>query len=613
MKTKYFVLATASLAMCATSCSLEEENLSNVSTDVEWSTAAGYEKLINSCYFDMIRIIYGQAEDTYVMLTEGGTDIWCDARQGSNGGWSQVQTYDGSGSYTGWNEGYAGFYGCLSACNAAIKYADKVEGLTKDQINQLVAEAYFLRAHSMLNLVEVYGGKYLTLEPMTEALKELPCTSVNTWFETIISDAEFAMKNLPVTQSIRGHVIRAAAYHLYAKACMTYASYTDGLCGATAISSDEANKLYKQAQEAIDYLIDNQTTLGVKLYEDVNDVFDENNNKTNTETLFAVTHSSITAYNPRGNYFNRVWKHFGAYGRTDGIKMDGGVNSYSTTYTSKFDGKVYSVPKYAANNCYIQGTKYLFDSYGPLDKRYKAFFKDTWYVNTPTVDNGSTPTPVYRWTEGDATRFGLDASRAGNAAFDIPINDTMVFISKEPLTLADRNSRRYATYNIDDNHADLNNPGKFFPSLKKMDCPSLYGGTNPGKCYSSADCIIYRLGESYLMSAELAWRLGDNDKAAKRINVIRERACSGLDTKAMDVSASDINQDFILDEYGREMCGEWSRWFLLKRFRAFESRLAKCNPQAAAHFNKDVNYLRQIPLAELNKIDNKDEYQNPGY
>lgn len=60
------------------------------------------------------------------------------------------------------------------------------------------------------------------------------------------------------------------------------------------------------------------------------------------------------------------------------------------------------------------------------------------------------------------------------------------------------------------------------------------------------------------------------------------------------------------------MVGEWNRWTTLKRFRALESRIAKCNPQIT-RFDKDIHYLRPIPTAELLLIDNPQEYQNPGY
>ncbi len=604
MKTcKFFIVAGATLLLMQ-SCSLEEYNPSGLSTDVEWSTPEGYEKKINDCYFDMIRVVYGQAEDTYVMLTEAGTDIWQDATpNGNNGGWSQVLRYDGFGSSTGMlSEGYAGFYGTLSACNAAIYYADIVEGLSQAEINKLVAEAYFIRAHALFNIVEMFGGKYLPLEPVTTSETTLECSTVNEFYDAILSDLEFAMEYLPVTQDVRGKVTRAAAYHLYAKACLTYSTYTDGLGNAEAISSSKSTELLQKAKTAAEYLINNASSLGVRLYDDIEEVFDENNNKTNEEAIFLVTHSSITAYNPRGNYFNRVWKHFAAFNAsTDGVYLDGLVASYDTEVNG------YTVPKLAKGNCYMAPSKYFLDLFGEKDGRYKAFFLDTYYINNPTNDaqNG------YTWASADAQRFGLSSDRVGNPAYDITLGDTALYISREYYTQAERDACRYAIYNIDDNYADVTTPLKFFPSLKKADCPSLYSGSNASKPYSSADCIVYRLGETYMMAAEIDWRLGDNAGAADMLNVIRNRACIGHDG-SMNITSADVTQDFLLDEYAREMCGEWNRWMTLKRFRAFESRLPMGNPQITS-FNPSVHYLRPVPISEILLIDNPDEYQNPGY
>lgn len=603
-KHKLLSIALASTVMFTTGCSLDENNLSGVSTDQEWSTASGFEKKVNDCYFDLIRIVYGQAEDTYLMVAEGGTDIWQDTNPGgTNGNWSKLMRYEDFSSANGMlNEGYAGFYAILNSCNAAIEYADKVKGLTPEAINTLVAEAYFIRAHALYNIVEQWGGKYLPTLPTTSPVTAPKCSTVNEFYDVILKDLEFAMTNLPVAQEVRGHVTRAAAYHLYAKACLTYSTYTDGLGNTTALTEAESRELLNKAKTAADYLINNASSLGVKLYDDVDQVFDERNNKTNEESLFIVCHSSITAYNPRGNYFNRVWKHAEAYNaNTSGIYLDGMVASYAT------DVNGFTVPKLAKGNCYMEPSKYMLDLYGEKDKRYKAFFKDTYYVNKA---NDATDTK-YTWSQADVTRYGLSDSRIGNHDFDITLGDTAVYIARKAMTQAERDSKRYAVYNIDDNYADPTKPLKFFPSLKKADTPSLYAGSNANKPYSSADCIVYRLGETYLLSAEIEWRLNNLAGAKARLDDLRNRSCEGHD-HSLDVSTAQINADFLLDEYAREMIGEWNRWMTLKRFRALESRIAKANPQIT-HFNKDIHYLRPIPAAEILLIDNPEEYQNPGY
>ncbi len=592
-----FYMAGAAMFLLPSSCSLDEFNPSGVSTDQEWSTAEGYKKKINDCYFDMIRIIYGQAEDTYVMMSETGTDIWQDANPGgTNGNWSKVMRYTDFGPAVGmFNEGYTGFYGTLSSCNAAIYYADKVQGLTEDERNQWSAEAHFIRAHALMSIVEYWGGKFMPLT-IGEHPTKLPCSTVNEFYATIMADLEHAMKYLPMQEREPGSVTRGAAYHLYAKACLTYSTYTDGLGNCTALTEAESKELLGKAKTAADYLITNAATFGVRLYTDVNDVFAGKNNKNNDEALFVVTHSSIQAYNPRGNYFNRCWKHAKAYNNSNsGIYLEGLTPSYTTE------------PRLAKGNCYMMPSYYMINLYGEKDQRYKAFFDDVLYVNKSNNDNGK-----YRWTESDAKIYGLDKSRVGNAAYDLALGDTAVYLPREAYSEAQRNATRYAVYNIADNYKDQTTPLKFFPSLKKCDHPELYAGSNASKPYSSSDCMIFRLGETYLLSAEIEWRLNNKKGAVDRINVIRNRACEGHDG-SMNISESDLTQDFLLDEYAREMIGEWNRWTTLKRFRAFESRIAKCNPQIKAGDFKKEYYLRPIPAAEILLIDNAEEYQNPGY
>lgn len=602
-KHELFIMSAAAMLSFAYGCSLDEYNPSGMSTSQEWSTPEGFEKKVNDCYYDMIRIIYGQGEDTYMMVAEGGTDIWQDANpDGSNGNWSNVLRYNGSMSGM-MNEGYDGFYGTLSACNAAIYYAGKVEGLAQERVNELAAEAHFIRAHALYNIVENWGGKYLPLEPSESPSATLPCSTVNDFYQAIIGDLEFAKAYLPLSQSVRGRATRGAAYHLYAKACLTYASYTDGLGNAAALSEEESKKYLELAKAAADELIDHASTYGVRLYADVDEVFDEDNNKTNEEALFVVCHSSVQAYNPRGNYYNRAWKHSEAYNNnTAGIYLGGLNPSYETNVNG------FEVPKVAKGNCYMEPSKYMLDLYGAKDKRYKAFFKDVYYVNKPTNEAGD----GYTWEETDAARYGLDGSRAGDARYDIKLGDTAVFISRaKAYTREEKEKCRYAICNVEDNYADPAKPLKFFPSLKKMDCPGLYAGSNPSKPYSSADCIIYRLGETYLLSAEIDWRLGDNEGAARRLTGLRARACEGNDG-SLDVSGDEVNEKFLLDEYAREMIGEWNRWMTLKRFRALESRIRLANPQIT-NFKKDVHYLRPVPDGELLLLDNAAEYQNPGY
>lgn len=128
-----------------------------------------------------------------------------------------------------------------------------------------------------------------------------------------------------------------------------------------------------------------------------------------------------------------------------------------------------------------------------------------------------------------------------------------------------------------------------------------------------------RLAEMYLIAAEASYKLNKTSPdAAYYINVLRTRAAvkTPVDhTSQMQVSISDIDLDFLLDERARELAGEHLRWPDLKRTKQLENRLGqgKQNPDITA-FNPEKHYLRPIPQAELDVLENAEEYgQNPGY
>jgi hypothetical protein len=69
----------------------------------------------------------------------------------------------------------------------------------------------------------------------------------------------------------------------------------------------------------------------------------------------------------------------------------------------------------------------------------------------------------------------------------------------------------------------------------------------------------------------------------------------------------------VFDEYARELCGEFNRWALLKRHKAFETRLQRYNRTAFTNFVPAKHYNRPIPFTFLTSINNADEFGNNGY
>jgi hypothetical protein len=89
---------------------------------------------------------------------------------------------------------------------------------------------------------------------------------------------------------------------------------------------------------------------------------------------------------------------------------------------------------------------------------------------------------------------------------------------------------------------------------------------NYNPAFASTDFPIFRLAEAYLMRAEANYKLDNSSAAADDINIIRERAY-GDDSG--NITAGQVNDDFILDELAREFYYEAHRRTDLVRFGQF--------------------------------------------
>jgi hypothetical protein len=131
----------------------------------------------------------------------------------------------------------------------------------------------------------------------------------------------------------------------------------------------------------------------------------------------------------------------------------------------------------------------------------------------------------------------------------------------------------------------------------------------------SRDVFVFRLADTYLLAAEACHLLGENELAAQYINVIRKRAAVSGKESEMEIKASDVNIDFILDERARELAGEFHRWYDLKRTgRLFERMNNPDMNEIVAGKFKEYHVLRPIPRNQLSRITNPQDFpQNEGY
>ncbi len=120
------------------------------------------------------------------------------------------------------------------------------------------------------------------------------------------------------------------------------------------------------------------------------------------------------------------------------------------------------------------------------------------------------------------------------------------------------------------------------------------------------DHVYLRSAETYLLKAEAEHKLGLNENAANTINIIRRRS------NASDVTAADINIDFILDERARELLMEEDRRYSLLRTGKWLERVKKYNKRGG-EFAAEKDQLFPIPQNVIDANLENPMPQNPGY
>ncbi|MCD8042544.1 MAG: RagB/SusD family nutrient uptake outer membrane protein [Tannerellaceae bacterium] len=190
-------------------------------------------------------------------------------------------------------------------------------------------------------------------------------------------------------------------------------------------------------------------------------------------------------------------------------------------------------------------------------------------------------------------------------------NEKEDFYDPTDIRNSEHNIKRNWYYNDPDNklygtkvlpHDTFKIPGKIFPAVTKF-----FYGKKEDLSYNglNKDRIKFRLAETYLLKAEAQLLQNNKEGAAKSINKVRERA------GASAITASDVTEDFLLDERIRELIGEELRRFTLLRFGKLKERTVKYNFRS--DHMKDYQQLWPIPQTIIDSNTGAKFPQNPGY
>lgn len=445
------------------------------------------------------------------------------------------------------------FYTAINTCNAVINRAPQVEGMDAALKNTRVAEAQFLRAYYYFMLVQMFGPVPLSTTETLGVVNTATRTPVETVYNTIIDDLNSAVANLPVTTTSYGRVIKPAAEHLLAKVYLTRAG----------ISNNQED--YSKAAALAKGVISNYS---FSLLNDFSSLFSPTAAEKNSEVIFSVQYSNNVLLNGNGNQAHLYFVF--SYDQLPGMQRD---------LANGRGFKRYKPTAYNLNTVYNQ----------QLDGRYDKTFKRVYYCNKP----------------GTYTINGHSVA--------MKLGDTAVYFPNTELTAAQIATKNYSVYP----------PSKvteaIYPTLTKfLDPLRTDAASQPGV----RDFILFRLGETYLIAAEALLLSGHPDEAVTFINTLRRRAAkTGATTAetnanklAMEVSAAQLDLNFILDERMRELNGEHHRWLDLVRTKQLVNRVKLYNPSGAPNI-KDYHMLRPIPQTQIDRTEGGSATfpQNDGY
>lgn len=603
MKTKkIYLLAIPFVLASLTGCSdwLDEENHSNTTQDF-MKTAKGFKMGLNSSY-STLGGMYGDEGGIHGLMNPGTDEF----KPGTISNRAQaLSRYDATG-FTANNEYMSNLweyaYPNINTLNYMIEHVEEIPvgvNITLAERTQYLGEAKFMRAFYYFNLVQQFGDVTVSDKFNDSPSRAAERNDMLEAYDLIIKDLEDAVKECSPSPQLNklesGRTSGAAARHLLARVYLTLGWVYDKDAAKYPNNSQnkyynpaKAKEYYQKAYDTASSLITDAPSLGLSLMPKFADVFDENNDAPsgrNKEELFVA---------------RQDWDLDNIYGRRSTLNHYF-VNGYEAYMGERNinDGRCYS---------WFNPNNYTYNAFNNREKdtRYSATFQTVWYA-TKKMQGGS-DNGFYKLSytvNGQKEEFKWKLTTPGDTAIYYPGYN----MSADKIRKMTEN-RAGNTYVLFTPEAYDGN--KIFPTMMKF-LDKTRPQYNEG---SDRSYIIFRLGETYLLAAEAAFKLGDNVNAAKYINVIRERARDKNTSVAgaLDIKTDDVTLDYILEERTRELLGEHCRWADLARTGTLLSRVRLYDDAQAKTNIAEKHMLRPIPQSQINRVTQGTPYpQNQGW
>jgi len=597
------VLASALIAATACSDFLDEKNYHSQSAEEYYKTAVGYESLVNGAY-STLKSVYNSTN--YYSLTQLGTDMSTQNNANATNALNQYTVdymADNGSVYNQWKTLYQALKNVNAAINRAsnvtTKSQDPLNGMDENKLEQRVAEAKYLRALYLFEIVKNWHQAPLITEEPTSASTTSQLNSANEFYDQILSDLNDVINSsLPWrhTAADYGRVSKAAAKHLRSLVYLTRGYESFG-------SSEDFKNAFNDAVDVID-------NSGHRLLDDYALVHRQSNEQ-NDEIIFPINFSSGVGAN------TNIWTEF-----------------YLFVYREGWEDLSFS-GIYCCDWATVMPTKYTYLAFDwKKDHRTEVTFMSPYNGNPATsIDGREYGQNWFVSTEGIKVPKGEpviyfpepienDYKQYTDAEKSASIAEGLYVFNYPTGSYADCSADDYYKMGYQSYNASCRT---WLPVWKFKDCNTRYNSSGTVE-NGTRDIYLFRLAETYLIAAEAAVKAGDNANALKYINAVRRRAANYAPEDGLSEYAGTVTLDDVLDERGLELFGEAPRWNDLQRTGKLAERVLKYNWDVnnitggliktqlnQSSFESKYKY-RPIPTNWLNTLSNGAELgNNPGW
>lgn len=635
---KYFLLII-SVAITSTSCSdvLDKDPVDSFNEESLFKDINLVEAFLYQCYDNIggdHENVLGMKED----LLSSSTDELLNIHRAG-----QVTFTKGtlSPSYLGHFGGTSGvrynfilwndLYKNIKSVNTLLGGIDNVPvNTSKDQvkIDQIKAEAYFIRAFDYTNLLRSYGGVVLADKKyeLNEDFTTFNRATLQETVDFILSDIDKAIAGLPDKTGIeQGRATKGAAAALKSRllsfvsgtltnggnaSANEYVAYTSGSVQDRLLAAKNAAKDILDGKYGHYALTGSTSEPTANLSEEDVKNYAANyasiflqKGEWNDEVIFGIQY-----VNKQGNqaYNNLYW----------------GPNGYSCWGNNEPIEDL--VRQYEMKD----GSPFVWDKYNPGEMQIRAFTKDQ-AANDPEVNPYLGREPRFYasvlfdgadWRDRESTNNKIEIaskiSSDGKGLIGKKVNEFMDAIKGfEASSVGGSDSRQAA------NQAWNGTKTGYY--IRKMLDISIDGETQANE----NAWLEMRYAEVVLDYAEACIELGEIQEGMKAVNLIRNRA--GLPSRSVSVSQEQA-REWYRHERLIEMMGEGDRWYCIRKWMICDQVIKSFSPTYIYHFQdgtsfyvnntttladirewKDPQYWLPISIDEINKAPQLK--QNPGY